>query len=85
MVVIGWNEGERLHRCLASLDGFKSRAVYVDSGSSDGSPELARSMGWDVLELNPSLPFSAARGRNAGCQATSQLKTSYGKHGTRDP
>jgi len=41
-------------------------AVYVDSGSRDGSVALARAMGWDVIELAPSLPFTAARGRNSG-------------------
>lgn len=40
--------------------------VYVDSGSVDGSPQVARSAGVDVIELDPSRPFSAARGRNAG-------------------
>lgn len=66
VVVIGRNEGECLRRCLLSLDGCKSSGVYVDSGSSDGSPGLARSLEWKVIELEPSLPFSAARGRNEG-------------------
>ena len=66
VVVIGRNEGERLRRCLASLDGAKSGAVYVDSGSTDGSVDLASSMAWDVVELDPSTPFTAARARNEG-------------------
>jgi glycosyltransferase involved in cell wall biosynthesis len=40
--------------------------VYVDSGSSDGSVEQARSLGVNVLELDLSIPFTAARARNAG-------------------
>lgn len=40
--------------------------VYVDSGSTDGSVELARSLGVTVVELDLSIPFTAARARNAG-------------------
>jgi GT2 family glycosyltransferase len=69
LVVIGRNEGERLRRCLRSLAGQGGRAVYVDSGSSDGSAALARGMGVAVVELDPSRPFTAARGRNAGFAA----------------
>lgn len=65
-VVIGRNEGERLRVCLASVLGRIGRVVYVDSGSTDGSVELARSMGAEVVELDMSMPFSAARARNAG-------------------
>jgi len=44
-VVIGRNEGERLVACLASLGGEIRRAVYVDSGSTDGSVAAARAAG----------------------------------------
>jgi GT2 family glycosyltransferase len=66
VVVIGRNEGERLRRCLLSVRGQAGLVVYVDSGSTDGSPALASSLGVEVVELDPSLPFSAARARNAG-------------------
>ena len=66
VVVIGLNEGERLRRCLESVRGQAGRVVYVDSGSTDGSPAAATAMGVDVVELDPSLPFSAARARNTG-------------------
>ncbi|MCX5662496.1 MAG: glycosyltransferase [Planctomycetota bacterium] len=66
VVVIGRNEGERLVRCLQSLSGRAANVVYVDSGSEDGSPERARQIGAVVHELDPSTPFSAARGRNEG-------------------
>ncbi|MFF8801640.1 MULTISPECIES: glycosyltransferase family 2 protein [unclassified Methylobacterium] len=65
-VVIGRNEGERLKRCLASLAGTPWPVVYVDSGSTDGSGAHARSVGAEVVELDPGLPFTAARARNAG-------------------
>jgi len=66
IVAIGRNEGERLRRCLKSLSGRTRTIVYVDSGSTDGSLELARSAGARVVELDMSSPFTAARARNAG-------------------
>ncbi|MFW8595362.1 glycosyltransferase [Cribrihabitans neustonicus] len=68
-VVIGRNEGERLARCLASLQGQVAQLVYVDSGSTDGSVEMARQMGAGVVELDMARPFTAARARNAGLAA----------------
>lgn len=67
IVVIGRDEGQGLLRCLASLPPpDRVPTVYVDSGSRDGSPDAARRAGVDVVELDPALPFSAARGRNEG-------------------
>lgn len=66
LVAIGRNEGQHLHQCLLSVIGKVSAIVYVDSGSTDGSVELARSLGVDVIELDLSIPFTAARARNAG-------------------
>ena len=71
VVTIGRNESERLVRCLNSLLAQLSEGmpiVYVDSGSTDGSVETAKSMGIHVIELNMSTPFTMARGRNAGFQ-----------------
>jgi GT2 family glycosyltransferase len=68
-VVIGRNEGERLRRCLDSLAGNEAAIVYVDSGSDDGSAELARTKGVSVVELDATEAFSAARARNAGYDA----------------
>jgi GT2 family glycosyltransferase len=64
-VVIGRNEGERLKRCLNSLS-FASTVIYVDSGSSDDSARWAADNGAHVIELDMSVPFTAARARNAG-------------------
>lgn len=66
IVVIGRNEGERLVRCLQSLRGRALHVVYVDSGSTDGSVAAARSLGAEVVALDMSTPFTAARARNAG-------------------
>jgi glycosyltransferase involved in cell wall biosynthesis len=65
IVVIGRNEGDRLKQCLRSLPS-EAPIVYVDSGSSDGSVDFARSMGIEIIELGTESPFSAARARNAG-------------------
>jgi GT2 family glycosyltransferase len=68
VIIIGRNEGQRLRRCLASVTGSAARVVYVDSGSSDGSPAAAREMGVDVVQLDTTIPFTAARARNTGMQ-----------------
>lgn len=65
LVVIARNEGDRLRRCLESSRG-QAQVVYVDSGSTDGSVALARSLGAEVVELDLSRPFTAARARNEG-------------------
>jgi GT2 family glycosyltransferase len=66
VVVIGRNEGARLERSLASTHGY--RTIYVDSGSIDGSPDRARGMGVELIELEPAGGYSAARGRNGGIE-----------------
>lgn len=71
VVVIGRNEGERLRRCLDSIGG-QVPVVYVDSGSTDGSVALAESTGAHVVALDLSIPFTAARARNAGRAALTQ-------------
>ena len=68
-VVIGRNEGARLVACLASLRGRVRRLVYVDSGSSDGSVAAAQAAGAEVVALDMTQPFTAARARNAGLAA----------------
>jgi GT2 family glycosyltransferase len=69
VVVIGRNEGARLVASLASLQGIVSRIVYVDSGSTDNSLQAARDAGAQIVELDLSVPFTAARARNAGFAA----------------
>lgn len=66
VVAIGRNEGQRLRACLESALRETPWVVYVDSGSTDGSVELARSMNVAVVELDGGVPFTAARARNAG-------------------
>ncbi len=71
-VVIGRNEGARLIACLEELQNRVARIVYVDSGSIDGSVEVAKALGAEVITLDMSLPFTAARARNAGLSALEQ-------------
>lgn len=73
VVVIGRNEGERLVRCLESVramadPGGPIELIYVDSASTDGSPERAAALGAQVITVRPERP-SAALGRNAGWRA----------------
>lgn len=68
-VVIGRNEGARLVQCLASIPDRVTQVVYVDSGSTDGSVAAAQAAGADVVELDMTRPFTAARARNEGYRA----------------
>jgi len=69
IVVIGRNEGARLAKCLDSIGQVQSvfvkEIIYVDSASTDGSPELASRCGADVIVVPPGR-LTAAIGRNAG-------------------
>jgi GT2 family glycosyltransferase len=73
VVAIGRNEGERLRRCLAAAHREGPQVVYVDSGSTDGSVTLAESLGAAVVNLDLSIPFTAARARNAGFDRLREL------------
>jgi GT2 family glycosyltransferase len=66
VVAIGRNEGERLEKCIRSAIDRGTIITYVDSGSTDGSPSLARKLGADVVSLDMRIPFTAARARNVG-------------------
>jgi GT2 family glycosyltransferase len=69
IVVIGRNEGERLSRCLASLEAIGAPIAYADSASTDESVDVARRAGAVTAELGRDQPMNAARGRNAGLSA----------------
>jgi glycosyltransferase involved in cell wall biosynthesis len=73
VVIIGRNEGARLTRCIESVKAMRAPAngieiLYVDSDSTDGSPDRARALGAQVIVVHPERP-SAALGRNAGWRA----------------
>ncbi|MCC7147541.1 MAG: glycosyltransferase [Phycisphaeraceae bacterium] len=73
VVAIGRNEGQRLERCLQALAEHGQKVIYVDSGSTDGSVAMARGLGVQVVELDMSVPFTAARARNHGLAHMAQL------------
>lgn len=73
LVAIGRNEGDRLRKCLMSVLGQAGKMVYVDSGSTDGSVDMARSLGVEVVELDMTRPFTAARARNEGFERLREL------------
>jgi GT2 family glycosyltransferase len=73
VVAIGRNEGERLRACLISARRDCAAVVYVDSGSSDDSVTLARSLGVHIVGLDLSIPFTAARARNEGFAKLKQI------------
>lgn len=66
LVVIGRNEGNLLRQCLNSAIALVPHIVYVDSGSTDKSVSMAKSLGVDVVQLDLSQPFTAGRARNEG-------------------
>lgn len=72
VIAIGRNEGERLRRCLKSVLPIVPAVVYVDSGSTDGSNRMAEEMGAQVVDLDLSRPFTAARARNEGLRCLLQ-------------
>ncbi len=69
LVLIGRNEGARLMAALDSVRGAARQVVYVDSGSTDDSVVQAERRGARVVQLDMSIPFTAARARNAGFDA----------------
>lgn len=74
VVIIGRNEGLRLQRCFDTLPAGVRQTVYVDSGSTDDSVDQARRRGVEVVALDLSTPFTAARARNAGFRRLLELQ-----------
>lgn len=76
VIVIGRNEGDRLKTCLTSVQAAAQEAliVYVDSGSTDDSVQMALDMGCHVVNLDMSIPFTAARARNEGFARARHLR-----------
>jgi len=72
VVAIGRNEGDRLKQCLRSVSEAE-QVVYVDSGSTDGSVQWAKDLGIEIVDLDLTIPFTAARARNAGFRRLQEL------------
>jgi len=76
VVVVNWNSGALLERCLLALGAqtlTPRRVVVVDNGSRDGSERAARERpGVELLALGANLGFAAANNRGIaraeGCE-----------------
>ncbi len=55
------NEARYLARCLASVEGLVDERVVVDTGSTDGTQNLARELGARVIEVEWRADFAKAR------------------------
>jgi glycosyltransferase involved in cell wall biosynthesis len=63
VMIIAYNESLNLPRCLAALQGWTNKVFVVDSGSTDGTQDIARSHGAIVVHH----PWSGyARQKNWG-------------------
>lgn len=72
-VIIGRNEGARLLVALEAAGAQVDLVVYVDSGSTDGSVAAAEAAGAEIVRLDTTQPFTAARARNAGLARLTEL------------
>jgi rhamnosyltransferase len=73
VIVLCKNEGESLGPCLETVLGQEDAGSFsvsvIDSGSTDGSVELIRSLPVRLIEIAPS-EFHHARTRNLGAERT---------------
>ncbi len=70
IVIIGRNEAENLPACIQSVRAMnypqdRLEILYVDTDSTDGSPDVARALGVRVYEEHSDFP-SPGRARNRG-------------------
>ncbi|MGI9013541.1 MAG: WcaF family extracellular polysaccharide biosynthesis acetyltransferase [Phycisphaerales bacterium] len=49
VMIISFNEALNLPHCLAALQGWTRKTFVIDSGSTDGTQEIARSYGAEVV------------------------------------
>src|SRR5690606_814242 len=52
VVIIARNEAHRIGACIRAVQDFADEILVLDSGSSDGTPELCRSLGARVIETD---------------------------------
>lgn len=67
LAMIVKNGAKTLRACINSVTGITDQIVIVDTGSTDGTPQLARDLGAEVFEVPWQDHFAQAR--NAAVQA----------------
>ncbi len=71
ILIVSWNPGTALERCLRSLDPTVHEVVVVDNASEDGSPELVRSRFPRVVLDRQPVNLGFAGGVNRACALAS--------------
>ncbi len=61
LAMIVKNGAETLQRCIRSVAGVANQIVIADTGSSDGTPQLARELGAEVFDFCWQDDFAQAR------------------------
>jgi len=67
LVMIVRNESEHLSRCIESVQGLVDQIVVADTGSTDGTPDIAAALGARVVRFPWVNDFSAARNYALSC------------------
>lgn len=52
-IILTKNEEVNIKRCIESIIGLADRIVVVDSGSTDSTVEIAKSMGAEIFKHEP--------------------------------
>jgi O-antigen biosynthesis protein len=67
VVVVGADAAATIGHVSSSLEGLVAERIWVDTGSTDATPLLARALGWTVVPARtdrPALAAGAARARS---------------------
>ena len=57
-IILTKNEESDIKKCIESLQGWVKRIVVVDSGSTDATLEISRSLGVEVVEKIPFIDYA---------------------------
>ena len=74
--MIAMNEGKRLPAAIASITKIADRVIVVDTGSTDDTIEVARSLGAEVVEHAWQDDFAEARNRSLAEAESDWIRTS---------
>ncbi len=61
LCIIAKNEAKNIRKCLQYIGGTVSEILLLDTGSDDGTPEVARALGVDVYHYNWDEDYARAR------------------------